>query len=113
MLRCVVRRVAQDVSKNLSAAIFRACFIPGSWRLDLGRPIDCLVEGSVRTLRNCFKTTGRNLNDVFKYTVDDFRRSSDESSPVAVRLDYIIYGSEMCRVQIVHRSRAWLCEAID
>jgi len=49
----------------------------GDWIL--GRPSDCLFEGSVRTLKNYFKTTGRNLNDVLKYTVDDFRRSSDES----------------------------------
>jgi hypothetical protein len=49
----------------------------GDWIL--GRPIDCLVDGSVRTLKYYFKTTGRSLNDVLKYTVDDFRRSSDES----------------------------------
>ena len=29
--------------------------------------------------KNNFKTTGRSLTDVSKYTVDDFRRSSDES----------------------------------
>jgi len=49
----------------------------GDWIF--GRPSDCLDEGSVRTLKNYFKTTGRNLNDVLKYTLVDFRRSSDES----------------------------------
>ena len=49
----------------------------GDWIL--GRQSDCLDEGSVRTLKNYFKTTGRNLNDVLKYTLDGFRRSSDES----------------------------------
>ena len=40
----------------------------GDWIL--GRPSECLDEGSVRTLKNEFKSTGRSLNDVLKYTVD-------------------------------------------
>ena len=35
----------------------------------MGRPSECLDEGSVRTLKNKFKSTGRSLNDVLKYTV--------------------------------------------
>jgi len=35
----------------------------------LGRPSECLDEGSVRTLKSKFKSTGRSLNDVLKYTV--------------------------------------------
>jgi hypothetical protein len=42
--------------------------VAGGWVLC--RPSDCLDEGSVRTLKNNFKSTGRNLNDVLKYTVD-------------------------------------------
>ena len=49
----------------------------GDWIL--GRPSGCLDEGSVRTLKNKFKSTGRSLNDVLKYTVGGFRCSSDES----------------------------------
>ena len=30
----------------------------------------CEMTSSVRTLKNYFKSTGRNLNDVLKYTVD-------------------------------------------
>ena len=89
----------------------------GDWIF--GRPTDCLDEGSVLTLKKYFKTTGRNLNDVLKYTVDDFRLSSDEiwakcppSRYNYITLHYIIYGSESCRVKIVHRNRAWLCEAV-
>jgi len=36
----------------------------GDWIL--GRPSECLDEGSVRTLKNNFKSTGRNLNDALK-----------------------------------------------
>ena len=52
------------------------------WVLEIGSGVDranCLVDGSVRTLENNFKTAGRSLNDVLKYTVDDFTRSSDDS----------------------------------
>ena len=36
----------------------------------MGRSSECLDEGSVRTLKNKFKSPGRSLNDVLKYTVD-------------------------------------------
>jgi len=52
------------------------------WVLEIGSGVDranCLVDGSVRTLENNFKTAGRSLNDVLKYTVDYFTRSSDDS----------------------------------
>ena len=66
----------------------------------MGRPSDCLVEESVRTLKNYLKTTDRNLNGVLKYTVDDFRRSSDDSlaksCPVAVQLHYIWLRKVSC-----------------
>ena len=39
----------------------------GDWIL--GRTSDCFDEGSVRTLKNKFKSTGRTLNDELKYTV--------------------------------------------
>jgi len=39
----------------------------GDWIL--GRPSECLDERSVRTLKNKFKSAGRSLNDVLKYTV--------------------------------------------
>jgi len=48
----------------------------------LGKPSGCLDEGSVRTLKTNFKSTGRNLNDVLKYTVDgsDVLATIDETS---------------------------------
>jgi len=47
----------------------------GDWIL--GRLSDCLDEGSVRTLKNYFKTSCREFQ--MMYWVDSFRRSSDES----------------------------------
>jgi len=48
----------------------------------LGRPSECLDEGSVRTLKSNFKFTCRNVNDVLKYTVDgsDVLATIDETS---------------------------------
>jgi len=75
------------------------------------------MKNQLGLFKNYYKTTGRNLNDVLKYTVDGFRSLAtriEQSVPRRgiITLHYIIYGSERCRVKIVYRSRAWLCEAI-
>jgi len=60
----------------------------GDWIL--GRPSECL-EGSVRTLKNKFKTTGRSLNDVLKCTVggSDVLATRVETSVLPSRYNYM------------------------
>ena len=56
-----------------------------------GRPSDCHDEGSVRTLKNKFKSTGRSLNDVLKYTVggSDVLATRVETSVPPSRYNYM------------------------
>jgi len=61
----------------------------GDWIL--GRPSDGLDEGSVRTLKNKFKSTGRSLNGVLKYTVggSDVQATRVETSVPPSRYNYM------------------------